>query len=100
MALLYEVFARTGEYEQDGETRARWLKVGAVFETRAGKLALKLEAVPASKDWDGWLSLFEPKEREPEATGARPPAPRRPEPPRRRPPAAARADELNDEIPF
>ncbi len=93
MALRYEVFARTGEYEQDGESRARWLKVGAVFETRTGNLALKLEAVPASKDWDGWLSLFEPKEREPEVSGARAPA-------RGRPPAASRAEALNDEIPF
>ncbi len=55
--------------------------------------------MPASKDWDGWLSLFEPKEREPGVSGARPPAPRRTEPPRGRPPAASRAETLNDEIP-
>ena len=37
-----------------------WTKVGVVIETTKG-LSLKLEAIPVA--WDGWASLFEPREK-------------------------------------
>lgn len=41
MAKKYDVVARIGEYEdEDGETRGRWLTVGAVIETDNGPCLL------------------------------------------------------------
>jgi hypothetical protein len=49
----------TGEYEKDGETKKRWSKAGAVFrDDETGNMSVKLEAVPASPDWSGWMKIF------------------------------------------
>lgn len=49
----------TGEYEKDGETKKRWSKAGAVFrDDETGNISIKLEAVPATPDWSGWLRVF------------------------------------------
>lgn len=49
----------TGEYEKDGETKKRWSKAGAVFrDDETGSMSVKLEAVPASPDWSGWMRIF------------------------------------------
>lgn len=49
----------TGEYEKDGETKKRWAKAGAVFrDDETGSMSVKLEAVPVSPDWSGWMRIF------------------------------------------
>lgn len=49
----------TGEYEKDGETKKRWSKAGAVFrDDETGSISIKLEAVPATPDWSGWMRIF------------------------------------------
>ena len=46
MALKYEIKAKQGTYtNQNGEEKANWVKIGAVFETQKG-LSIKLEAIP------------------------------------------------------
>lgn len=57
----YDVVAVTGTYTNaQGEEKKRYLNCGAVFETEKG-LSLKLEGVPVGSEWNGWLSLFEPR---------------------------------------
>ena len=57
----YDVVAVTGTYTNaQGEEKKRYLNCGAVFETEKG-LSLKLEGIPVGSEWNGWLSLFEPR---------------------------------------
>lgn len=44
--------------------KARWERIGVLLEKDDGKLSLKLDLLPISKDWDGWLVVSERKERE------------------------------------
>lgn len=62
----YNVVARVGEYEKDGETKARWQNVGVVLQTDKGHILL-LEPWfnPAGVPRDGdkaLLSLFPPQQ--------------------------------------
>ena len=71
--MKYNVVARVGEYEKNGETKARWQNVGVVMETDKGPILL-LEPWfnPAGVPRDGdkvLLSLFPPNERD---QGSRP----------------------------
>lgn len=86
----YDVVAVTGEYsDQDGNTKRRYAKCGAVFETEKG-LNLKLEMIPI--DFNGWFSLFEPDQQKPKTETARGSSPRQ---------ARSRAVDLDDkDIPF
>lgn len=62
---IYDAVATIGKYkDRNGETRKRYINVGSVFETDKGQLSLKLDAVPVGQDWSGWVSFFEPKERD------------------------------------
>jgi len=59
----YDVVAITGQYTNaQGETKKRYVNCGAVFQTDKG-FSLKLESLPVGSDWNGWLSLYEPRER-------------------------------------
>lgn len=58
MGIKYEVIAKAGTYESNGETKTRWHKCGVVLESSKG-LSLKLESLPIV--FDGWLNLWEPK---------------------------------------
>ena len=61
----------TGEYEQDGKTKKRWSKAGAVFKDHeTGNMTIKLEAVPVSPDWSGWLTICAKGDKTTEARGS------------------------------
>ena len=61
----YDAVATIGEYkDRNGETKKRYVNVGSVFENDKGNLSLKLDAVPMGQEWTGWISFFEPKERD------------------------------------
>lgn len=63
----YDAMAKGGTYtNRDGEEKTRWVKCGVVFEGDRG-LSLKIEALPVP--FDGWLSFFEPKERDEKPAG-------------------------------
>lgn len=62
---IYDVVATVGSYtDKQGNEKKRYVTCGAVFEGDKG-MSMKLDTIPVSPDWSGWLSFYEPKEREP-----------------------------------
>lgn len=62
MPVVYELTASTGTYtDRDGNEKKRWMKCGVVIENN-GRLSAKIEGLPVN--FDGWLNLFEPRERD------------------------------------
>ena len=96
----HDIVATIGEYtDKEGNTKKRYQKCGAAFTNDEGQISIKLDAVPITPDWSGWLSLYPKKEydapqRQPQQQN-RPPAE-----PARQQPAAAAADPNQDDIPF
>lgn len=65
MKKLYDAVATIGKYTtKDGTEKKRYLTVGAVFENDKGQMALKLDALPTTPEWSGWISFYEPKEQQ------------------------------------
>ena len=66
MKKRYDAVATVGKYKdrQTGEEKKRYMTCGAVFEDDNGRLALKLDGVPCSPDWSGWISFYEPKDQQ------------------------------------
>jgi len=61
----YDAVATVGEYtNKAGETKKRYMNVGVVFENDKGQLSLKLDALPLNREWSGFISFYEPKERD------------------------------------
>jgi hypothetical protein len=58
---IYDLLWKRAE---DKNGKARWEKVGVLIE-KDGKLSLKLDLIPVSKDWDGWLVVSERKDKDP-----------------------------------
>ena len=62
---IYDAVATVGTYkDRNGEEKKRYVNVGSVFENDKGQLSLKLDSVPVGNEWSGWVSFFEPKERD------------------------------------
>jgi hypothetical protein len=98
MKKKYDAVATVGKYtDKQGQEKKRYLTVGAVFEDDQGRMSLKLDGMPCSPDWSGWISFYEPKAYE--GTAPRPapaPAPERAKP--YNPEPADR--DMDDDIPF
>lgn len=63
MRKKYDAVATIGTYRNKaGEEKKRYVTCGAVFEGDDGRLSLKLDAVPTSPDWSGWVAFYEPKD--------------------------------------
>ena len=61
---IYDVVATVGKYtDNQGNEKKRYVNVGAVFESDKG-MSMKLETLPVGPEWSGWLSFYEPKQRE------------------------------------
>jgi len=59
---IYDAVVVTGEYQdRQGNTKKRYLTVGAVLEGDKG-LSLKLEALPVN--FSGWINFYEPRQKE------------------------------------
>jgi len=43
--------------------KARWERIGVLVD-KNGKLSMKLDLMPISKDWDGWVVVSERKDKE------------------------------------
>ncbi len=70
--LTHEIIADVGSYQKDGEEKKRWLKLGAVFDNGA----IKIDAMPVTPDWSGWLKMVEPnRDKQPYNKPQRKPAP-------------------------
>lgn len=112
---LYDIAAKTGEYTKNGETKARWQTVGTVLETDRGMMLLldrtfNPAGMPMSDRGDPsqvMLSLFEPKQQQPQQRRDAPERGVDRDASRReldsQAPAGGRrrmADELSDDVPF
>jgi len=77
MRKTHDILAKTGTYKnQQGEQKNRYTKCGAAFTDDSGQISIKLESVPVSPDWNGWLNLWEPREQQQAPAQAPRPAPR------------------------
>lgn len=47
-------------YGRESNGKTYWTKCGVMFEKEDGSRSIKLEVVPVG-DFNGWLSVFEPK---------------------------------------
>ena len=60
--VIKEIVAVTGTYtNKQGEEKKRYTKLGVLMENDKGQF-LKIESIPVG--WDGFASLYEPKEKE------------------------------------
>lgn len=79
------------------EDKPTWVKIGVYIETNEGKQRIKIDALPRDPSWDGWCSVFDDQDRQPQArnSGGRQypsaPPPRQPQP---------QGGGFDDEIPF
>jgi hypothetical protein len=60
----HDVVATVGEYESQGEKKKRYVNCGSAFTNDQGQISIKLDTVPVSPQWSGWLSLYVPKDRD------------------------------------
>jgi hypothetical protein len=60
MAITHDLIAKTGEYTNaNGETKARWQKVGVAMSNKQGGTSLLIESIPVN--FDGWVTMREPQ---------------------------------------
>lgn len=58
----FDAMASTDKYKDgDGNEKTRYVKVGTIFEREDGSMCMKMEALPVSKEWNGWLNFYESK---------------------------------------
>ena len=57
----WDVVAQLRYVKKDGSEGKQYLRCGTAFEGEKG-IRLQLDALPL-RDWDSWLSFYEPKER-------------------------------------
>lgn len=57
----HDVIATVGTYKdkKTGQERKRWANCGAAFTDDQGRISIKLDSIPVSPDWSGFLSLKE-----------------------------------------
>lgn len=61
----HDVVATVGSYKtSSGEEKKRYVHCGSAFTNDEGQISIKLDSVPVSPEWSGWLSLYVPKPRD------------------------------------
>ncbi len=60
MEKIKDAIAVVGEYNKGGEIKKRYQKVGSLFQRDDGSFSMKLESLPLSADWNGWLNFYDP----------------------------------------
>jgi hypothetical protein len=104
----HDIVATLGEYKAaDGSKKKRYHTCGKAFTNDQGQISLKLDALPCSPEWSGWLSLYPVQEHAAPRPDPRPPAPEPRESPERvaarakaEAAQAAREEDPDDDIPF
>ena len=83
----HDLVAVTGTYKKDGQEKKRYMNVGSAFTDDQGRISLKLDAVPVTPEWSGWLSLYPvtklPQDQQP-----------------KREPTRTNAESEDDDVPF
>ncbi len=60
----HDIVASIGEYKTaSGETKKRYVNCGKAFTSDKG-ISLKIDSMPVSPEWSGWLSLYPVKEQD------------------------------------
>jgi virulence-associated protein VagC len=59
MNRVYDLIYKRGEHNG----KAQWAKCGVLIE-KEGRKSIKLDLMPISKEWDGWLVVSERKAKE------------------------------------
>jgi outer membrane PBP1 activator LpoA protein len=61
MLPAFNITFPNGTYtDKEGNEKTRWLNVGTLFISEDKKrMAIKLDAVPTSQEFDGWLNVFQ-----------------------------------------
>lgn len=56
----HKVLATVGTYKGgDGSEKKRYVQCGMLFtDQETGRMSIKLDAVPCSPDWSGWLQIY------------------------------------------
>jgi len=54
----HDVVATVGTYKKDGEEKKRYANCGSAFTDDQGRISIKLDTIPVSPDWSGFLSLY------------------------------------------
>tara|TARA_S200002703_G_scaffold78779_1_gene67812 strand:- start:3051 stop:3506 length:456 start_codon:yes stop_codon:yes gene_type:complete len=82
MEKIKDAIAVVGEYNKGGEIKKRYQKVGSLFQRDDGSFSMKLESLPLSADWNGWLNFYDPygqrKDQEQQQVAAQPQQPQQP----------------------
>lgn len=82
--IRYEAKAKNGTYkDKNGEEKVRWHHMGVCFQNDNGQLSIKMDSIPLN--WNGWVSLFEPRPKDGQQASA---------------PAQAAPAIADDDIPF
>ncbi len=56
---IYDLLWKRGE----NNGKAQWVRVGILL-SKGDKLSVKLDLLPVSKDWDGWLVVSEKRQKD------------------------------------
>ncbi len=98
MEKIKDAIAVVGEYNKGGEVKKRYQNVGALFQRDDGSFSMKLESLPLSADWNGWLNFYDPyNKREGQEQQQQPKRQQQPPQQQQQPNNTFSAD---DEIPF
>lgn len=98
----HDVVATVGEYKKGDETKKRYSNVGSLFTDEDGRMSIKLDTVPCSPDWSGWLSLYPVRDKDDRESDRRQGRDRTPQDTtyNGRPAAGPVADDELDDVPF
>ena len=55
----FALSVKTGEYQKNGETKSNYQKVWSMFQRDDWKFSIKIDTLPITKDWEGWLFVNE-----------------------------------------
>ncbi len=105
----HKIVATVGKYKdrQTGEEKKRYLQCGVAFTDDQGRISLKIDAMPVSPEWSGFLSLYPLDDDRQEQRQQAPQKRVTQAPPRRSPPGTIEYPETpiadgmaDDDIPF
>lgn len=99
MRIIYQLWATVGEYTDHatGKKAKRQVPVGVVFQSEGGAMSARIDTIPVSPGWGGFLAFRRPPSADAQPA-ALPPGQRLPKGMPPAPPPTSDHDE--DEIPF
>lgn len=62
MKIIYHLWATTGTYKDrsTGKSAKRQAQVGVVFQSEGGSLSMRMDTIPVSPEWNGFLAFRKP----------------------------------------